>query len=184
MKLVVGISGASGAIYGVRLLQELKNAGIEVALILTRPGAEVLEMETSFSSIELEGLVETVHSNKDLSAPPASGSHLFDAMVICPCSLSTLSMIAGGISDSLITRAAAVTIKERRKLILVPRETPLSTIHLRNMLTLSEDGVIILPPAPAFYQGPKSLDDLVDFIVGRILDSLNIRHNLYRRWGN
>jgi len=183
MRIVQGISGASGAVYGVRLLQELKRADVEVSLIITEHGRDVLRMETGISPEELEKEADFSHSNSNLTAPPASGSHPFDAMVICPCSMSTLSKIAAGISDNLITRAAGVCLKEGRRFILVPRETPLSTIYLRNMLSLSEAGAVILPPSPAFYHHPKTLEELVNFVVGRVLDRLGVEHHLYRRWG-
>ena len=183
MRIVLGISGASGAVYGVRLLQELKRANVEVSLIITEHGRDVLAMETGIPPEELEKEADYSYSNSDLTAPPASGSHPFDAVVICPCSMSTLSRIAAGISDNLITRAAGVCLKEGRRLILVPRETPLSTIYLRNMLSLSEAGAVILPPTPAFYHHPKTMEDLVNFIVGRVLDRLGVEHHLYRRWG-
>ncbi len=183
MRIVLGISGASGAVYGVRLLQELKRANVEVSLIITEHGRDVLGMETGIPPEELEKEADYSYSNSDLTAPPASGSHPFDAVVICPCSMSTLSRIAAGISDNLITRAAGVCLKEGRRLILVPRETPLSTIYLRNMLSLSEAGAVILPPTPAFYHHPKTMEDLVNFIVGRVLDRLGVEHHLYRRWG-
>ena len=183
MRVVVGISGASGAIYGVRLLQELKNTGVEVALVITGHGKEILGMETDIPLTNIEELADVVYSDDDLTAPPASGSYLFDGMVICPCSMSSFSKIATGISDSLITRAAAVCLKEKRKLILVPREAPLSTIYLRNMLVLAEAGAVVLPPSPAFYHRPRTFDDLVNFVIGKVMDSLGVEHQLFRRWG-
>lgn len=183
MRVIIGISGASGAIYGIRLFQKLQEGGSQVELIITDHGKEVLEMEAEIDAAKLEEFADAVHSDDDLTAPPASGSHLFDAMVICPCSMSTLSKIASGVSDSLVTRAASVCLKEHRKLIVVPRETPLSTIYLRNMLALSEAGAVILPPSPAFYHKPEALKHLVDFIVGKIMDSLGVEHNLFKRWG-
>ena len=183
MKVIIGISGASGSIYGVRLFQKLQEAGTEVELIITKYGKQVLHMEAGIESWKLEELANASYSDDDLTAPPSSGSHLLDAMVICPCSMSTLSKIALGVSDTLTSRAAAVCLKERRKLILVPRETPLSTVYLRNMLTLSESGVIILPPSPAFYHKPETLKHLVDFVVGKIMDSLGVQHDLFPRWG-
>lgn len=184
MKIVLGISGASGAIYGIRLLRELKKAGVHVSLIVTQSGVDVIGTETSTTMSELKGFADRTYDPDDLSAPPASGSHRFDCMVICPCSMSTLSKIATGISDCLLTRSAAVCLKEGRKLVLVPRETPLSAIYLRNMTTLAESGAIILPPSPAFYHAPESVSDLVDFIVGKVLDSLGLEHDLFRRWGS
>jgi len=184
MKVIIAISGASGVIYGIRLLQQLKKADHTVELIITAHGKEVIELETDTSVLQLEARADAVYPDDDLTAPPSSGSHLFDAMVICPCSMSTLSKIAMGISDTLIARSAAVCLKERRRFIIVPRETPLSTIYLRNMLTLSESGVIILPPSPAFYHHPETLDNIVDFVVGKTLDSLGVGHTLFPRWGD
>jgi len=183
MRIVLGISGASGVIYGARLFQKLHEAGVEVELVITVYGKEVLGMETAIDFNDLEGMAYAAYSDKDLTAPPASGSHLFDAMVICPCSMSTISKIASGISDTLITRAAGVCLKERRKLIVVPRETPLSQVYLRNMLTLAEAGAVVLPPTPAFYHEPTTIEDLVDFVIGKIMDSLGVEHDLFRRWG-
>ena len=183
MKILIGISGASGAIYGVRLFQKLQEAGTQVELIITEYGGEVMKMEASIDSAKLKELADAVYRDSDLAAAPSSGTHRYDAMVVCPCSMSSLSKIASGVSDTLITRSAAVCLKERRKLILVPRETPFSTIYIRNMLILSEAGAIILPPSPAFYHQPESLRDIVDFIVGKIMDSLGVDHDIYKRWG-
>ena len=182
MKVILGLSGASGIIYGVRLLQELKRASVEISLIITEHAEDILKIETGISREELEKIADFSYSNSELIAPMASGSHPFDAMVIAPCSMSTLSKISAGISDNLITRAAGVCLKERRKLILLPRETPLSTLYLRNMLSLSEAGAVILPPSPAFYHRPKTLEDMVNFVVGRVLDQLGVKHRLYKRW--
>ena len=183
MNVLIGITGASGTIHGVRLFQKLQEADCRIELIITGCGKNVLKMESNIDSARLEELADAVHDDSDLAAPPSSGTYRYDAMVICPCTMSTLSKIATGISDTLITRAAAVCLKERRKLIIVPRETPLATIHLRNMVTLSEAGAIILPPSPGFYHQPESVRDMVDFIVGKIMDSLGVDHELFRRWG-
>jgi flavin prenyltransferase len=183
LKILVAISGASGAIYGVRLFQKLQESGHRVEFIITEYGGEVLRMESNIDPEKLKELADAVYSDGDLGAAPSSGSYRYDAMVICPCSMSTLSKIAAGISDTLITRAAAVCLKERRKLIIVPRETPLSTIYLRNMLTLSESGAVILPPSPGFYHQPESIREMIDFVVGKIMDSLDIDHTLFKRWG-
>ncbi len=178
MRYIIAITGASGSIYGIRLLEELSG---EKYCILSRQGKEIMEYETSKTERNLEELA-TVYDESAMDAPIASGSFPFDAMIIAPASMNTVAKIASGISDNLITRAAAVALKERRRLIVVPRETPVSAIHLRNLLTLAESGADIVLPSPAFYNRPASVDDCIDFIVGRILDLLGIEHNLYPRW--
>ena len=179
MHVVVAITGASGIAYGVRLLEVLE---CEKSLILSGDGAKVLGLETGKTPLELKKLASHFYKNTQMEAPVASGSQGFDAMVICPCTMSTASKIACGISDNLITRAASVALKERRRLIIVPRETPMSSIHLRNLAALSEAGAVVLPAMPAFYGRPKTVDELVDFIVGRVLDSLGIQNDLFHRW--
>ncbi len=178
MRTIVAITGASGVIYGIRLLDVLEG---EKFLIVSENGKTIIREETGY---DLEEVKKKVHYYEDdqIDASLASGSFLFEAMVIVPCSVSTLSKIASGIADTLITRCAVVTLKERRKLILVPRETPLSTIHLQSMASLSMQGVVILPAMPAFYHQPASVDDMVSFVVGKILDQLHQEHNLFRRW--
>ncbi len=145
-------------------------------------GEKVLRLETEWTPADVRKLSTRNYPNGNMAAPIASGSRPFDAMVICPCSMSTGAKIASGISDNLITRAASVALKERRRLVIVPRETPMSSIHLRNLATLAEAGAIVLPAAPAFYGKPQKVGDLVDFIAGRVLDSLGIENRLYRRW--
>ena len=179
MKVVVAITGASGVVYGLRLVEVLKELGIETHCVVSKIAKRLIEHEVG--GYDLAGVV--VYPEDELEAPPSSGSALFDAMVVIPCSMKTLASIANGMASSLITRSADVMIKEGRRLILVPRETPLSPIHLENMLRLSRAGVTILPAMPAFYQKPKGLDDMVDFIVGKTLDSLGIKNDLYQRWG-
>jgi 4-hydroxy-3-polyprenylbenzoate decarboxylase len=189
--IVVGITGASGAPYAVRLLQALTAAHRPVSLIVSRYGLRLLATEASIASMDAlrdavgidawASYVE-VFSNDDRGAPPASGSARTAGMVVCPCSMGTLSAIAVGASRSLIERAADVTLKERRKLILVPRETPLSAIHLGNMLRLARAGAIVMPAAPGFYHRPKVVSDLVDFIVARILDQLEVEQTIVARW--
>jgi 4-hydroxy-3-polyprenylbenzoate decarboxylase len=181
MKIVVGITGASGVIYGISLLHHLRKR-VETCLILSDNAKKIIGCEVGKNTIQIKKLAKHSYENDDLFAPIASGSVKFDAMVIVPCSMSTLSKIAHGISDNLITRAASVCLKERRKLIIVPRETPLCVIHLKNMTTLSEAGALILPAMPAFYPKPRNVDDIVNFVVGKILDVLGIEHNIYRRW--
>ncbi|MBZ4653202.1 MAG: 3-octaprenyl-4-hydroxybenzoate carboxy-lyase [Peptococcaceae bacterium] len=183
MRIVVGITGASGTIYGIRLLEALKKLDVETHLIMSNWALENLKLETDYSSENVKKLAFKYYANKDLGAAVSSGSFRTDGMVVIPCSMKTLAAIAHGYSDSLIQRAADVTMKERRKLILVPRETPLSSIHLENMLKLSRLGVVIMPPMPAFYHKPKDIIDIVDHLVARILDQLKIEHQLSSRWG-
>lgn len=182
-RVIVGISGASGVIYGVRLLEALKKLNIETHLIMSEWAERILAMETDDDPKYVRGLATVRYENRDLAAPVSSGSFLTAGMVIAPCSMKTLAGIAGGYSQTLLERAADVTIKEGRKLVLMPRETPLSPIHLENMLKLARIGVAIVPPMPAFYIKPKSIRDLVDHQVGKIVDRLGFQHRLFRRWG-
>jgi len=181
-EVVVGISGASGVVYGIRLLEVLAEAGYTTHLVMTEAARKITEIETDWTSLEVEMMADYVYTPKDFTSPIASGSRIFDCMVIAPCSMKTLAGIASGFTDTLITRAADVCLKERRKLILVPRESPLNSIHLRNMLAVSEAGGIILPPCPGFYSRPDSLGKLVDTVVGRALDLMGIDHDLCKRW--
>ncbi len=186
-RYIVGVTGASGSAYAVRLLEELLRGGHEVHLVVSETGQKVTEYETGinigpeFADAYPQGKL-VIHPHDDLFASISSGSYPTDGMVIVPCSMTTLGEIASGTSRNLVGRAADVCIKERRKLVLVPRELPFSTIHLRNMLTLSEMGVVILPANPGFYHKPQTLSDIVDFIVSRILDSLGIENSLYHKW--
>lgn len=180
MRVVVGMTGASGVIYGIRLLENIPE---ERYLILSDNACKIIEYETEHSLDDVKALSTKFYKNTNLEADLSSGSRNFDAMVIIPCSMNTLSKIANGISDNLITRVASICLKEQRRLVLVPRETPLSTIHLQNMAKLSELGGIILPAMPGFYGIPKDIDDVVNFIVGKVLDILGIDNTLYRRWG-
>ena len=190
---IVAITGASGAPYAVRLLQQLLAADRSVWLIVTSHGLRLLRTELDLDSIDAlrkhvgadawRRLV-TVYDDADRGAAPASGSARNAGMVICPCSMGTLSAVSVGASRSLVERAADVMLKERRPLIVVPRETPLSTIHLQNMLRLSRAGAVILPAAPGFYNKPTTVSDLVDFVVARVLDQLGVEHALVRRWGS
>ncbi len=177
MKIVVAITGASGAEIAVTLLQNLR--GHDVSLILSRNAVKILRYETGLSVAELKKNVTRVYDNEEMEVDIASGTNKFDALVIVPCSTSTLAKIACGIADNLITRVAAVALKERRKIILVPRETPLSAITLKNMYTLAQLGVVILPPVPAFYLKPGNMQDVIRYIAGKILDILEIPHTLY-----
>src|SRR3990170_7036661 len=189
--IVVGITGASGAPYAVRLVQQLTAAHRSVSLIVSKYGMRLLETESGISSIDAlrsavgkEGWDSCVElfTNDDRGARPASGSALTSGMIVCPCSMGTLSAIAAGASRSLIERAADVTLKERRKLVLVPRETPLSAIHLGNMLRLTRAGAVVMPASPGFYHRPKQVSDLVDFVVARMLDQLGVPQQLIAPW--
>ena len=180
---VVAITGASGARYGVRLVDELLDAGWSINLIVTSAGAINLDLECGIAPEALgerEGV--TLEDNDNLAARAASGSARFDAYVVCPASGTTIGKIAAGISDNLATRSALVALKERRKLILIPREAPVSTPHLEAMARMSAWGVVILPASPGFYNSPQSIGDLVDFVVARILDQMGVEHSLGRRW--
>lgn len=183
LRLVVGITGASGVIYGISLLEVLKQLGVETHLILSRQAERLIITETPYAPEEVRALATYVYAEDDLYAPVASGSFRHQGMVIAPCTMKTLAGIANGYAANLIQRAADVTIKEGRPLILVPRESPLNAIHLENMLKLARLGVIIAPPVPAFYTQPKTISDLVGFSVGRILDLLGLEHHLFMRWG-
>jgi 4-hydroxy-3-polyprenylbenzoate decarboxylase len=182
LEIVVGISGASGAAYAIRLLQVLREKGNIIHLVITDSAAKIIELETDFQLVDVQGLADHVYDPRDFTAPFASGSHLYDGMVVIPCSMGTLSGIACGSSDTLITRAADVCLKEKRRLIIVPRETPLGLVQLRNMVSAAQAGAVVLPACPAFYSKPQSLDDLVDVLVGRVLDLLGVENDLYRRW--
>ena len=179
---VVAITGASGARYGVRLVGALIEHGWEVNLIVTSSGAINLDLECGIAPSELVREGVRLEDNGNLAARAASGSARFDAYVVCPASGTTIGKIAAGISDNLATRSALVAMKERRKLILVPREAPYPSPHLKAMANLSEWGVVILPASPGFYHAPESIDDMVDFVVARILDQLDIDHTLGKRW--
>lgn len=194
--ILVAITGASGSIYGVRLVEELLRAERRVTLLVTRAGMEVLRYETGLewrgTTSERQALMRDyfggseglVHYDVgDLFAPPASGSSAPDAMVVAPCSMGSAARMAAGISDNLAERVADVVLKERRPLLLVPRETPFNQLHLENLLRLARAGAQILPAMPAFYHRPRTMEDLIDFVVGKILDSLRIEHNLFERWG-
>lgn len=182
MKIVVGISGGSGAIYGISLLKALKELNIETHLVVSTMGEYVTNHECGVSLEQLKSMATYYHDNKNFAASIASGSFKVDGTIVVPCSMKTLASVANGFSDSLISRACDVAIKEGRKLILVPRETPLSPIHLENMLKLSRIGVTIFPPSPGFYNNPESLEDIVLNMTGRILDMFNIDNNLINRW--
>ena len=181
-KIIVGITGASGVIYGIRLLEILNKLKIETHLILTNSATKVLKHETDYKENEIISLATHYHDENNIAASLASGSFKTDSMVIIPCSAKTLAGIATGYSTNLVLRAAEVCIKERRKLVLVPRETPVSSIQIKNMLNVTNAGVIVLPASPGFYHKPKKVNDLVDHVVGKVLDSLDIEHELFKRW--
>ena len=183
MRLVVGITGSSGVIYGIKLLEVLLKIKIETHLIISQWGERNVQIETDKSVEFVKSLATRNYNNDDMAAPISSGSFKTDGMAIVPCSMKTLSSIANGYDDNLVSRAAGVCIKESRRLVIVPRETPLSKIHLQNMTRLADIGVIVLPAMPGFYQRPKSMDDLITHIAGKILDQFGIEHNIYRRWG-
>jgi 4-hydroxy-3-polyprenylbenzoate decarboxylase len=181
-RLIVGISGASGVIYGVRMLQMLRTLGVETHLVMSKSAQLTLTHETDMSVAEVKALADVTYSNADIGASIASGSFRVSGMVIAPCSIKTLSEIASGITGSLLSRAADVTLKERRRLVLMLRETPLHLGHLRSMVAVTEAGAIVSPPVPAFYARPASIDEMVDHSVGRVLDLFGIESGAVRRW--
>jgi flavin prenyltransferase len=182
MRIVVGITGASGAIFGIRTLEALRVLGVETHLILSKWARATVAHETSMPLEELESLASAVHHPDNQAAPLSSGSFKTDGMIVAPCSMKTLAAIRAGFGDSLICRAADVHLKERRKLVLLVRESPFSEIHLENMLALSRMGAVIFPPAPAFYNHPQSIDHIVDHIVGRVLDQFGLDKPGLARW--
>lgn len=187
-RLIIGISGASGIIYGLRILEILKNLEDnkrpELHLVMSRSAEVTLAYETKIKTSEVHQLADIVHANKDISATIASGSFKTDGMIIAPCSMKTLAEIASGVTSNLLSRAADVTLKERRRLVCLTRETPLHSGHLKNMLALSEMGGIVAPPVPAFYTKPKTIDDIVEHTAGRVLDLFDIEAGLVKRWKN
>jgi flavin prenyltransferase len=182
MRIIVGITGASGSILGIRLLQTLRSLEVETHLVMSRWAKATLMHETSYTVSEVEKLASVVHASENQAASISSGSFKTDGMVVAPCSMKTLAAIRTGYSDNLLCRAADVVLKERRKLVLLARESPLNEIHLDNMLALTRMGVLIFPPVPAFYSLPKDLDDVVDQIVGRVLDQFGLDAAGVSRW--
>ena len=182
LPLIVGISGASGAIYGVRLLEILRASKIPAHVIISRSAVQTLKEEMGLLADKVRALAEEVYSNNDLGAAVSSGSFKTRGMIVIPCSIRTLSDIAYGDTDTLVSRAADVTLKERRRLVLVVRETPLHAGHLRSMMAATENGAIIMPPVPAFYHKPKTIDDIVNQTVGRALDLFDIDAGIVKRW--
>jgi 4-hydroxy-3-polyprenylbenzoate decarboxylase len=181
-RVIVGITGASGAVYGVRLLEALRSSAIETHLVMSETAKRVALLETGRNAADVAALADAVHNNDDLEAPVASGSFRTLGMVVVPCSIKSLSAIAHCYNETLLVRAADVTLKERRRLVLVVRETPLHLGHLRLMAAVTEYGAVVLPPIPGFYHGPRTVTDLVDHTVGKILDQFSIEHGLYKRW--
>lgn len=181
--LIIAITGSTGIIYGVRILEVLKEKKIQTHLIMTDWAIKCLTMETKYTPEEVKSLATTYSDDANMASSISSGTHKTDGMIIIPCTMKTLSSIAVGYDETLVSRAAGVTLKEGRKLILVPRETPLTAINLENMLKLARLGVVILPPMPGFYTKPKTIEEIVDHTVGKCLDQFDIEHNLYERWG-
>lgn len=182
-KIVVGITGASGIIYGVRVLEALARIGCETHLVVTEAGRTNLALESGLSMEELGKMARHVHDIRDITAAIASGSYQVDGMIVAPCSIKTLSAVANSYNENLLVRAADVMLKERRKLVLLVRETPLHEGHLKLMLKATRMGAVILPPVPAFYNSPRTIDDIVNQTVGKVLDQFSIEANLYCRWG-
>ena len=184
MKIVVAITGASGAILGIRLLETLREKDVESHLVISRMAEKTIKAELGIDLDQVKLMATHYYEPEGIDARISSGSFKHDGMAIIPCSMKTVAAIANGYTSELISRASDVTLKEKRRLVIVPRETPLNIIHLRNMLRLAEAGAVILPPMPAFYTKPRNVDDIISYIVGKVLDILNIPHNLFVRWDN
>jgi flavin prenyltransferase len=182
-RLVVGMTGATGVIYGVRLLEVLRDTPVETHLVMSEWARRTIIAETDRHPDAVRDLADQVYDERDLAAAPGSGSFLTDGMIVAPCSMKSLAAIANGISENLIHRAAEVTLKEDRRLLLAVRESPLSVIHLENMLRVARAGALVAPPLPAFYARPRTLEEMVDHTVGRLLDHFGVEHDLVRRWG-
>jgi flavin prenyltransferase len=182
MRLIVAITGSSGVIYGIKMLEVLLELKMETHLVLSEWGKRNIRIETDKTIDYVKSLATKCYSNDNMAAAISSGSYKTEGMAVIPCSMKTLSSIANGYDDNLVSRAAGVCIKETRKLVIVPRETPISKIHLVNMLKLVEAGVVVLPAMPGFYHKPKSVGDLVSHIVGKVLDQFGIEHNIFKRW--
>ncbi len=182
MRIIIGISGATGVIYGIRILERLSPLNIETHLVITEAGEKTIELESNYSVEDVEKLATEVHSVDNVASSIASGSFRTDGMIIAPCSMKSLSAIANSYNSNLLVRAADVVLKERKKLVLIVRETPLHLGHLRLMTVVAEIGGIILPPMPAYYNLPETIDDIVNQTVGRALDQFDIEHDLFKRW--
>jgi 4-hydroxy-3-polyprenylbenzoate decarboxylase len=181
-RIVIGITGASGVVYGVRMLERLRELGVETHLVISESGKKNIEIETGFTPAQVAALATHCYDSRDVGATLASGSFLTDGMAVVPCSIKTLSGIAHSYNENLLVRAADVTLKEKRRLVLVVRETPLHLGHLRMMQAVTECGALILPPIPAFYHQPKTLDDVIHQTIGKVMDALGIEHALFQRW--
>lgn len=182
-RVIIGITGASGVIYGIEMLRELSKKDLETHLIISGSGKKNISFETDYSIAEVESMADKVYDNEDLAAPPASGSFLTNGMIVAPCTIKTLSGIANSYSDNLIVRTADVSLKERRKLVLLVRETPLHKGHLNLMSRAADMGAHILPPVPSFYHHPKTIEDIIHQTIGKVFDYLGIEHDLFERWG-
>ncbi len=182
MKILVSIGGASGVIYGIKLLEELAKIQKEIHLIITEGAKKIMEYEANRTLSEVKKLAKFFYENDDLFAGPASGSFQIDAMIIVPCSMKTLSAIANGYGENLTSRSAMCCLKEGKKVILVLRETPLDLASLENMVSAKQNGAVILPAMPGFYHKPQKIEEIIDFIIGKILDQLGIFHSLYKKW--
>ncbi|WP_432736371.1 UbiX family flavin prenyltransferase [Maridesulfovibrio sp. FT414] len=182
-RIILAVAGASGTVYAIQLARHLRDAdNIELHLILSDAAIQVMELETAYTPDDLKLCADYIYDQNDIAAPPASGSWKHSGMIICPCSMSSLAAIAQGLGTNLIHRAADVCLKERRKLVLVTRETPLNLIHIRNMETMTLAGGTVMPASPGFYHSPESVEDLAAHMAGRVLEQLDIPHNLYKRW--
>lgn len=184
MRLIVAITGSTGAIYGIRTLEVLQKMGVETHLILSKWGEKCILMETAYTIEQTRALATVTYAESNMAASVSSGTHRTDGMIVAPCSMKTLSAIANGYDDTLVARAAGVAIKESRRLVLMAREAPLSAIHLENMLKLARLGVVILPPVTEFYTKPGTISDIIDHGVGKCLDQFGLEHGLYPRWGS
>jgi len=181
-KIVLAITGASGAIYGIRTLEELKRAGCKVYLVMSVNAMKIIEYETPYKVEQLKAAADRYFDENDIASELASGSFRYDGTAVVPCSLKTMGAIASGCAGNLIARMSVCSLKEERKLVIVPRETPLDLISLENMVKLKKSGATILPAMPAFYHRPKKIDDIVNYVVGKILDQFGIEHELFKRW--
>jgi len=183
-RIIIGISGASGVIYGIEILKELAKKDLETHLIISESGKKNITIETEYSIRDVESMADKVYDDKDFEAPPASGSFLTSGMIVAPCTIKTLSGIANSYSGNLLIRAADVTLKEKRKLVLMVRETPLHKGHLNLMSMAANLGAHILPPIPSFYHHPKTIEDIIHQTIGKVFDYMGIEHNLFQRWGD
>ena len=182
-RIVVGITGASGVIYGIEILRELSKRDLETHVIISESGKKNISFETDYSVKDVESMADKVYDNNDMGAPPASGSFLTNGMIVAPCTIKTLSGIANSYSENLIVRTADVILKEKRKLVLLVRETPLHKGHLNLMITAADMGAHILPPIPSFYNHPKTIEDIIHQTIGKVFDYFSIEHTLFERWG-